>query len=255
MGIENINILGINITGGSRKAVEEKIWNYFFNGKNDYIVTANPEIVLKAVEDEEYRQILNSASMIIVDGFGLKIAGLFMKKNPPRFTGVDLCQKIIEKASINKKRICALSWVHGLSNKNEIETSIKRKYPTLEFKVFETEREVSSELDLFKSINDFKPEILLVGIGAPWQEKFIKRHINKLPSVKLAIGVGGSFDLLSGKIKRAPNFMRALGLEWLWRFFMQINSRDRRKRIYTAVFVFPYKFIKWRLINFNKKTA
>ena len=85
-----------------------------------------------------------------------------------------------------------------------------------------------------------------MALGAPWQEKFIYHNLPKLPSVKLAIGVGGAFDFLTGKIQRAPKLLRILGLEWLWRLLKQ---PWRVKRIYNAVIVFPWEFFKWRFVN------
>lgn len=104
-------------------------------------------------------------------------------------------------------------------------------------------REVGQDLsDLAK----FKPDILFCTLGAPYQEKFIYHNLKNLPSVKVVIGVGGAFDFLTGKIKRAPKIMRWMCLEWLWRLKKQPR---RARRIYQAVIVFPWEFIKWRFIH------
>ena len=80
-------------------------------------------------------------------------------------------------------------------------------------------------------------------MGAPKQEKWIAENLKKMPDVKLAIGVGGSFDFISGKVQRAPEFMRTLGFEWLWRLIIQ---PWRIKRIFNAVVVFPWLVLKSR---------
>lgn len=88
------------------------------------------------------------------------------------------------------------------------------------------------EAGVIDKINLLKPDVLLVGLGSPKQEEFIYRHLKDMPSVKLAIGVGGAFDFISGRIKRAPAPMQKAGLEWLWRFLLEPS---RIKRIYTGV--------------------
>ncbi|MBU4455056.1 WecB/TagA/CpsF family glycosyltransferase, partial [Patescibacteria group bacterium] len=107
-------------------------------------------------------------------------------------------------------------------------------------------RSEDSQMDYNASLQQFQPDVLFCALGAPWQEKFIYHNLPDLPSVKIAMGVGGAFDFLTGKIKRAPKLMRLIGMEWLWRLFMQ---PWRAKRIYNAVIVFPAKFIKYRFIN------
>ncbi|MCX6729968.1 MAG: WecB/TagA/CpsF family glycosyltransferase, partial [Candidatus Portnoybacteria bacterium] len=85
---------------------------------------------------------------------------------------------------------------------------------------------------VIQKINLAKPDILLVGLGSPKQEEFIYNNLSKMPSVKLAIGVGGAFDFISKRIKRAPMFLQKIGLEWLWRLVIQPK---RFRRIFTGV--------------------
>jgi N-acetylglucosaminyldiphosphoundecaprenol N-acetyl-beta-D-mannosaminyltransferase len=99
----------------------------------------------------------------------------------------------------------------------------------------------SKNNELVQRINEAQPDILFVAFGAPKQEKWIYENIKKMPSVKLAIGVGGSFDFISGKIKRAPLIFQKLGLEWLWRLILE---PCRIKRIYTATLKFGWLVLK-----------
>ena len=96
--------------------------------------------------------------------------------------------------------------------------------------------------DLAK-INKARPDYLFVGLGAPKQEKWIYHNLPKMPSVKLAMGVGGAFDYISGRVKRAPRFMRSLGLEWLYRL---IRQPWRFPRIVTAVLKFGWRILKMK---------
>jgi N-acetylglucosaminyldiphosphoundecaprenol N-acetyl-beta-D-mannosaminyltransferase len=123
---------------------------------------------------------------------------------------------------------------NGLSNFEEIKTAILEKYPTLEITGANLDKN-----DTEYEILNTKYKILICNFGAPYQEKFIASLVGVRP--RLAIGVGGSFDFLTGKIRRAPRIMQTIGLEWLWRFFQE--PRYRFKRIFNAVIIFPIKLI------------
>lgn len=242
--MQEILILGVKIDCfNNHGAAMEAIKNLLFNGKNNFIVTANPEIILKAQNDEEYFYILRHSDLNLPDGFGLKLAGLTMRVNPYRYTGADLTSELLGIAHNQNFKIGIVLWQNGLSKEDELVKLFKSKYPDLKFKIISTERNFDNW-----PINDmlqFKPDILLVALGAPWQEKFIFHNFKKIPALRLAVGIGGSFDFLTGKVKRSPALFRIAGLEWLWRLYKQ---PWRLYRIINAVVVFPYKFFIWRFI-------
>ncbi len=249
-----INILGINISILNKKEVLKKIGRFLEDGKQHQIVTPNPEFLLSAEKDEEFFYILNNADLAVPDGIGLKFAAWAMGKNIRKITGADLVKDILKIAREKSLKVAVVNRNEGLSATEDIERILNKNYPGLKFIVKNIERETvsstelsseASELSSMRSMRDFQPDILFCALGAPHQEKFIYHNLKNLPSVKLAIGVGGAFDFLTGKIKRAPEFMRSLGLEWLWRLFKQ---PWRRRRIYNAVIVFPILFFKWRFI-------
>ncbi len=233
-----INILGINISTLKKSEVLKKIEQFLNNGGQHYIVTPNPEIILETEKDEEFFYILNKASLAIPDGIGLKFAAWMMGKNIKRFTGVDLVKSVLQLRITNYQlRIAVINWNSGLSKKENIKKILDR------YKLKNLVIDINRNGKIPQEMVDFKPDILFCTLGAPYQEKFIYHNLKKLPSVKIGIGVGGAFDFLTGKTKRAPKLLRILGLEWLWRLFKQPK---RIKRIYKAVIVFPYKFIVWR---------
>ncbi|KKQ60506.1 MAG: Teichoic acid biosynthesis protein [Parcubacteria group bacterium GW2011_GWE2_38_18] len=251
--MNKINILGINISLVSKKEVLVNIEAFLKSKKQHYITTPNPEIILMAEKDEEYFYILNNADISIMDGFGLKIAAWLSGKNVTRITGADLTTDILKLASEKKSRVVIFNWSGGLSTSLEIKDSIEKKFPGLSFLVIDLDKGQES-ID-YDKINLFSPEIALVALGAPWQERFINQNLKKLSSVKVAIGIGGAIDFITGKARRAPKFFRFLGLEWLWRVFQQkkipgkkVFFLNRFKRIYRAVFVFSWKFFVWRFI-------
>jgi len=238
-----LNILGINISTLNKEQVLEKIQDSLKNNKSHYIVTPNPEIILKAGHDEELFYILNKADLAIPDGIGLKFASWFMGKNIQRITGADLVCDILKIAKDKKLKTLIINKKNGLSTNEDIRQAMLKKYNNLDFKVVDIEinKLKIQNLKLFK---DSKFDITLVALGAPYQEKFIYHNlINQ--NCKLSIGVGGSLDFLTGKIKRAPKLMRHIGLEWLWRL---IKQPSRLKRIYNATIKFSFQFLKWRFI-------
>jgi N-acetylglucosaminyldiphosphoundecaprenol N-acetyl-beta-D-mannosaminyltransferase len=214
------------------------------------VVTANPEILLYAKKHPDYWQVLRQADFRFVDGFGLKLIGWLFGARPSRLTGVELSEAILALAETNKWKVACIGGADGVADKAAWE--IRRRFPSIQ--IF---AEQGGEVGLNGSDDDagadarFRltqeaPQILLVAFGHPKQEAWIARYLSDLPSVKLAIGVGGTFDFWSGTKKRAPKFFQTLGLEWLWRLFLEPK---RWKRILRAVFVFPPVAIYTKLFN------
>jgi len=251
-----INILGINISTLKKAKVLKKIEQFLNNKKQYYIVTPNPEIVLEANKNEELFFILNKANLAIPDGIGLKFAALVMGKNIYRLTGADLVKSILQLRITNlprqqagyQLRIAVINWNGGLSKKEDIKKVLDK------YKIESLVVDIEKDSSMPEKMVNFKPNILFCTFGTPYQEKFIYHNIKKIPTIKLGIGIGGAFDFLTNKTKRAPKLLRILGLEWLWRLFTHKGktSEDRRKRlkkIKKAAIIFPWKFIKWRFVN------
>lgn len=243
-----VNILGINITNLSREVILEKIISYLGDNAQHYIITPNPEIILKALVDEEYFVILNSAKLAIADGIGLKFASWTLWSNLKKINGSDITTDLLRIFEQKGIKVGIINWNQGLSNKNDISKFLDKKYPDLKYCIQDVERDGG---DNFQELNNFLPQILFVTLGAPWQEKFMYHKLKQIFSVRVALGAGGSFDFLTGKIIRAPKIIRKAGFEWLWRIFLQPKGKKlwRFKRIYNATFVFVYKFLIWRFIQ------
>lgn len=239
-----VNILGINLSAVDHEEALKKIGEFLDDGRQHYIVTPNPEIILESHKDEEFFYILNKAELSLADGFGIKLAGAVAGKKIPRLTGADITLDLLALAREQKLRILVINREGGLSQQTAIKDALAKKYPGLETLVIDRHRAQPVDHELLKKINDFAPVILFSTFGAPAQEKFIYHNLKKLPSVRIAIGVGGAFDFITGKIKRAPKPMRHIGLEWLWRLAQQPK---RIKRIYKATFVFTAVLLRSRL--------
>jgi len=254
-----INILGVNTSTDSKQEILKKV-SYFLSGnKQRYIVTPNPEFLLAAAKDEEFYYILNKADIAIPDGAGLTLAGLLMGRLVERISGVDLMRDICKIAEQENKSVFLLGGTEGVAR--EAEQKLKKLYPNLRIAGAETGLEAGEwaiergqwvkgearSKKLEARVNEVQPDIIFVAFGHIKQEKWMFHSLPHLPSVKIAMGVGGSFDFIAGRIKRAPKIMRIIGLEWLWRLLQE--PKKRMPRIYDAVVKFPVKFIQWRFIN------
>jgi N-acetylglucosaminyldiphosphoundecaprenol N-acetyl-beta-D-mannosaminyltransferase len=229
-----MNILGVRIDDYSVDGIKEEIVRALIHPSGrKFVTTLNPEIILKAHRDGEYRKILNRADLNICDGFGLMVASFFKgKRIKSRFAGADLADFLLESASQKKYQTIVVAAKKSLSTPEEIEKIISRKYEEIPIK--------SLYFDIGQNFFENgiiqTAEIVFVNFGAPDQEKFIFENREKFPKAKILVGIGGTFDFLTGKIRRAPGAWRALGLEWLWRL---IQEPKRFRRIIDAVIVFP----------------
>ncbi len=241
-----MRILGVRIDNLSKKEILEKIEFFLIEEKFHQIATVNPEFILAAQADADFRKILNDCDLNVADGVGIWYAFLrFGKFLQGRFAGVDLLAEILQIASEKKLSIFLAISKDGLSSFAEIKSIIQKKYPDL--KIEGADIGINKQSSVInhhgmKSNSQFKIndcDILICNFGAPWQERFIKNV--KSAKIRLAIGVGGSFDFLTGKIARAPIWLRKVGLEWLWRFAQEPVYRS--KRIFKAVIIFPIKIL------------
>lgn len=240
-----MNILGILIDNITKIEALQKIEQFLFDSKQHHIATPNPEMVMAAQKDKEFLEILNRADLAVPDGIGLILASRYLKQPlSQRITGVDLMLDICKIAEQKNYSIYLLGGENGVAKKAANE--LQKKFPKLKIAGAESggKIEISNFIqtsNLIKKINFARPEILFVAFGAGKQEKWIAHNLINLSSVKIAMGVGGAFDFIAGKVKRAPPWVRNLGFEWLWRFFLQ---PWRWKRIINATVKFSWACFK-----------
>ena len=225
-----MEILGVNINNLSRDQILERIEFFLSEPKFHQIATVNPEFILEAQKNSSFRNILNSCDLNIADGFGIKLAfWRFGQKLKCRLAGADLLMEILKIAQEKKLPVFLAINKDGLSSFEEIKKALLKIYPDLE--VYGKDLNCHSR----EGGND---TILICNFGSPQQEIFINSQ--KYDNIRLAMGVGGAFDFITKKIRRAPKFMRFLGLEWFWRLAQQPK---RIKRIFRAVVIFPIKLV------------
>lgn len=235
-----MDILGVKIDNFSKREILQKVESFLVEEKFHQIATVNPEFILKAQEDEEFRNIISDCDLNVADGVGILFAHLrFGKILKARMAGADLVEEILKLAERNNHKVFLVADANALSSWEETKVAILKKYPSLE--IFGTNFDKRLPFASYQlPATDY--EIILCSFGAPAQEKFLHSLKSQKDSrIRLAIGVGGSFDFLTGKIKRAPKFLRIIGLEWLWRFAQEPKYRARR--IWKAVVIFPIKIL------------
>ena len=228
-----MQFLGIKVDEISKEQALQKAAE-FLNSSGQYkVFTPNPEMVVKAQKDEYFKQVLNSGDLNLCDGMGLQI---FTKIK--RVPGVDFMLEICKLTAEQEKSIYLLGSGSGEVVKKTAE-NLQMRFPNLKIVGYDKGPAISENIQYpisnIQSINNSGAEVLFVAFGMGKQEKWIYENLSKMPRVKIAMGVGGSFDFISGKIKRAPLFLRQLGLEWMYRLIQQPR---RIGRILTATLRF-----------------
>lgn len=208
-------ILGVKIDDVNMDEALTRIEKWIWNPGKHYIVTPNPEFVIAAQKDKLFKKILNGADLSIPDGSGLKLSG----KVKNTISGTDFMEELVRLAAEKGFVVGFLGGGKGVAEKTA--ECLKKKYPGLKVVFAESGGEVDVDGQWSGSNFVIPPvDILFVAFGHIKQEKWIANNLEKIP-VKIAMGVGGAFDYLSGSVPRAPKWMRSLGFEWLFRLTVQ----------------------------------
>lgn len=214
-----------NYTMGEALARAERL---LAQGGSHYVVTPNPEILLRARRDFSFQSILNDASISLCDGTGSYLTALFIgKRLKRRITGVDFMQSLCAYAASHHKTIALIGAREGV--RRTTQRLLCSSYPGLA--IFETDS---------RSCQGITADIAFVALGSPKQEQWMAQQKDR-GRFKLMVGVGGAFDMLSGELSRAPKIMRRMGCEWAWRF---LQEPQRAGRIASAVIIFPLTFLR-----------
>lgn len=259
-----VSIAGVPFDAVSYETALDFIEQSLQSSGQTFVVTPNPEMVVHAQKDPIFKSVLQRASLSIPDGIGIVWAGHFLREKPTllgsltriflkpasvrtvfpdRVTGTDLLEKIVERSQGKPWTIYFLGARDGIAEMAQ--QNLLRKYPQASFVGAHAGAPgFESEAHQVELINQAAPALLFVAYGSPAQEEWISRNLSKMPSVKMAMGVGGAFDFHAGKARRAPHVMRSLGLEWVWRVLRQPS---RIGRIYRATLVFIRHILKQKV--------
>src|SRR3989339_623064 len=265
-------ILGVKIDSVTKTEARQLAESFLFGNLPKKIFTPNPEMLVFAQKDVEFKNILNSGDLNLCDGFGIQLVSGFKIK---RLTGVDFVLDLCGLAEVLGKSVFLL----GTGDDEVLNQAVEKlhaQFPQLKIVgtdvgpeitlSFPRKRESSGHtrtLDprfhgddsvadgwviddttnqtVINIINQTKPDIIFVAFGQVKQEKWINEFLPKLPSVKIAMGVGGSLDYISGHVSRAPLFFRQIGLEWVYRLACEPK---RFGRIFNATVKFLYFYAR-----------
>ncbi len=220
-------ILGVNVNTENYDELIKILFQRVEQKEKSLVVAINPEKLMKAKEDPDLKALLNRAEFQIPDGIGVILASKLNKGNiTSRVTGIDMMDRIVREAARTQKSIFLYGAKPGVADKAA--EALKFTYPSLIIAGTQDGYEKDNEKVIAK-INEAKPEVLFVAMGSPKQELWIEANRDKLyPS--LYQGVGGSFDVLAGNIKRAPKIFLKTGTEWFYRLAIE-PSRIKRQMV------------------------
>ncbi|HEX9996109.1 MAG TPA: WecB/TagA/CpsF family glycosyltransferase [Abditibacterium sp.] len=233
---ESIEAFGVKISPVSMCEALDKIEEFIANGTPHHVLTSDANAILTSKTDADYAQIMRGAALITPDGFGV-IWGARLLNLPiyERVTGVDMVTGICERAAQKGYRIYILGSAEGVAA--TAARNLMARYPGLQVvgthhgfwrRDGKAEGLSADEADakIAEEIASLQPHVLFVAMGIPMQEKFIAAQLQRLQT-PVALGVGGSFDVYAGKFNRAPQYVQRMGLEWLYRVWID-PSRWKR---------------------------
>lgn len=245
-GMRRVRIIDVGISAVNAQSALDYLFENFENARGKYICAANVHTTVTAHEDENYKKVQNESFLTLPDGKPLSVVGRKRGENKmERVTGPDFMETILEKTEKEDYR----HYFYGNTQKNlnAFVLYIKKNYPNLKIAGYEPSifRPLSAteENELIERIYDSNADFVWVALGAPRQEIFCNKISKRTKAVWIA--VGGAFNVISGVIPRAPQWLQDFGLEWFYRWLKE------PKRLFKRYFVTNTKFI-WYLIKDKK---
>lgn len=223
----NEKICNVPVTTRKKDQILHAIKEDIRNRRQSLLIAVNPEKIMKARHDQQLMSILHRADYPIPDGIGVILASKWKKGAlKERVTGVDMMLALISLAADEEYRV----FLYGAKPETvkKAAESLKQEYPDLHLAGWIDGYQSDQEAVIDK-INEAKPDILFVALGSPAQEEWILSNKERL-DVSVFQGVGGSFDVISGDVKRAPAVFQKAGLEWLYRLLSD-PRRIRRQLV------------------------
>ncbi len=225
-----VNLLGVPVAAVTMEEALDILERFVSERRTHLVVTSDASSIVRAQEDEEFRRIVQSADLVTPDGIGVvwgaRLLGLPVYQRVP---GVELMAKLCERAAQKGWKVFLLGAKPGVAE--QAAKNLQARYPGL--KIVGTHHGYftsEEEPEVIAKIKSAQPDILFVAFGIPKQEKWIARHADEL-QVPICIGVGGSFDVYAGIVKRAPEWVQRLCLEWLYRTVKDPRRLPRLKAI------------------------
>jgi len=241
----SFSLLGVRIDSLSRDLLEQILTQKFLGDKFFQISTVNPEFLVYGRSHSDFVSLLEKTDLHVCDGSGIEIWSRFLYgQNIVRIPGVSVAEIACSVAAKNNHSVFLLGGFGGYAEKSA--DYLKKKYPDI--RICGTASDVAwDDVLILDTLKSLQPALILVAFGAPKQEIWLQKYGLEIPSLRVGIGVGGTFDFWGGKIRRAPLVFQKLGIEWFFRLFQE--PRKRFKRIWNAVFVFSFLVLRDRFFS------
>lgn len=242
-----INFLGLDIDALTKKQSLNRVQKYLDSGKYHYQISVNVAKLVYAQNDQKLKTVINNADIINADGFPIYIASKIISRSEvTRMGGYDYIDGLVRSFPdlkyyfLGAKEEVLKAVVTYMLNNHKIEIVGYRNG-------YFCEDEIPG---LIQDINESKADVLLLALGTPAKEYFLYDHRDKL-KVKFAVGVGGAFDIIAGKTKRAPVFIQKIGMEWFYRLFQEPRRMWKRYAVTNSIFIFLLfkEFIVNKMVN------
>ncbi|MBQ6131069.1 MAG: WecB/TagA/CpsF family glycosyltransferase [Selenomonadaceae bacterium] len=223
---ERVEILGVKVDAVTMTQAVGRVADLIAEKNSSLVATANAEMLLNATHDAELKKILNAANLVVPDGAGTVWAARHLGKHmPERVAGFDLVQELMKLAPARAWKFFLFGAAPGIADKAKLKA--EELYPGI--KIVGTRNgyfKPADEPEIISQIKNSRADILLAALGVPKQEKWLFKYKDEL-KIPVSIGVGGTFDVMAGVVKRAPLWMQKARLEWLFRAMLQPSRAGR----------------------------
>lgn len=237
----SVELLGYSIDDYSFDEAVLKAKELIDGDKVSQVITINPEMFQTTDSDSYFANIVREAEMVIPDGVGIKIGLKLTGKNVARIPGIDFAKKLLKEAALSNIPVAIIG------SKEEVITkaieNLQNEISGLNI-IYYHNGYFDNDEEIYSELRNHSPKLILIAMGSPRQEKFIYEAKKKL-NPALMVGIGGSLDVWSGYVKRAPKIYQVLGLEWLYR---TVTQPSRFKRIFPTLPLFLI-----RVLNYKEK--
>ena len=234
-----VKLMGIEIDDDTFAHSVERALSLMCLDRVSQIITINPEMFEESKKNKDFRKIIDEAELVVPDGVGVKLALKFKGHSVERIPGIDYAKVILKRCAETDKRIAIIG------SKDDVVTkaveNLKNEINNLNI-VYYHNGYFNNNDEIYEKLKEVNANLILVALGSPKQEFFIYDAKKILPPC-LMIGIGGSLDVWSGMVKRAPKIYQKLGLEWLYR---TITQPERFKRIFPTLPLFILKSLTYK---------
>lgn len=243
-----VTLLGIPLDSVTSSQALETIRKFLHGERGKHVMTPNNEMLVEATRNPQFREVLLKSALNLPDSQGLLFMARFTgQKLPERVTGIDTVQALCANLTEDHP-VFLLGAGEGIAERAA--SVLQSRNPQLKIVgTFSGNPHPEYSADIIRAINASRPHLLLVAFGSPRQDLWIAEHLSQMPSVRVAMGIGGTLDFIAGVRKRAPKSLQVIGLEWLWRF---VQEPSRWRRMWNAVVVFPWLVIYPESLGFAR---